>query len=163
MRRMMMFSVAAAMAVLCTQGTSSQAQGGLPYGSYRQTCQNIRLDGNTLKARCQKIDGGWRNTSLDYRGCGGQVINDNGNLRCGQGGNYGGGRPPYAGGGHGYGYGGLPPGDYKRTCENMRMEGNKLIGYCRKVDGGWRNTSLNNVNQCKTQIVNDDGNLRCQK
>jgi hypothetical protein len=153
MRRMMLFAAAAIMAVLCAQGTSSQAQAGLPYGSYRQTCQNIRLDGNMLKARCQKIDGGWRNTSLDYRGCGGQVINDNGNLRCGQGG-----RPPYTGG-----YGGLPPGNYQRTCENMRMEGNKLMGYCRKVDGGWRNTSLNNVNQCKTQIVNDDGNLRCQK
>jgi CVNH domain len=160
MRRITMFSAAAIMAVLFTQGTTSRAQAGLPYGSYRQTCENVRLDGNTLKARCQKMDGGWRNTSLDYRACGGQVINDNGYLRCGQGGNYGGGRPP---GGVQYGYGGLPPGDYKRTCQNMRMEGSKLIGYCLKIDGGWRNTSLNNVNQCKTQIVNDDGNLRCQK
>jgi CVNH domain len=156
MRGMMMFFVAAIMAVLFTEGTTSQAQAGLPNGSYRQTCQDIRLDGNMLKARCQKVDGGWRNTSLDYRGCGGQVINDNGYLRCGPGGYYGGGRPPYAGGA-------LPPGSYKRTCQNMRMEDNKLIGYCLKADGGWRNTSLNNVNQCKTQIVNDDGNLRCQK
>ena len=162
MRRTMMFSAAAIMTVLFTQATISQAQGGLPYGSYRQTCQNIRLDGNMLKAHCQKTDGGWRNTSLDYRGCGGQVINDNGYLRCGQGGSYGGGRAPGVGGGQ-YGYGGLPPGNYKRTCQNMRMEGNNLIGYCLKADGGWRNTSLKNVNQCKTEIVNDDGNLRCQK
>jgi hypothetical protein len=154
MRRMTMGSLAAIAAVLLTRGTIIQAQGGLPYGTYRQTCQKIRLDGNMLKARCQKTDGGWRNTSLDYQGCQGQVINDNGDLRCGQGG--------YRGGGQ-YGYGGLPPGSYRRSCQNMRMEGNNLIGYCLKNDGGWRNTSLKNVNQCKTQIVNEDGNLRCEK
>lgn len=147
MRRMTIISLAATIAILFTQATISQAQRGLPYGSYRQTCQDIRLDGNMLKARCQKNDGGYRNTSLDYRNCQGEVVNENGYLRCRQTGNAG----------------ALPQGTYKASCQNMHMEGNKLVGYCLKADGGWRNTSLNNVDQCRTQIVNEDGNLRCQK
>src|SRR5260370_16908243 len=112
-----------------------------------------------LKAHCQKTDGGWRNTSLDYRGCGGQVINDNGYLRCGQGGSYGGGRPPGVGGGQ-YGYGGLPPGNYKRSCQNMRMEGNNLIAYCLKAHRRARNPHPKNVNHSHTQNTKTNTKLR---
>lgn len=133
------------------------AQGGLPYGTYSRTCQNIRMNGNMLSANCQKVDGGWRNTSIDYRSCrGSQIINDNGVLRCSGGENRGG---WHAGGWEG----GLPPGDYKRTCQNMYMEGDKLSGTCQKADGGWNNTSLRNVSQCRTRIVNENGNLICQR
>lgn len=56
--------------------------GGAPRDSYRQTCNNIRTDGNTLKASCQKVDGGWRNTSLkDFNRCQ-RIVNEDGNLRC---------------------------------------------------------------------------------
>jgi hypothetical protein len=105
-------------------------------------------------------NGGWRDTSLDYRNCGGaQVINDNGNLRCGSQGGYG--RP---GGGHMSGWrGGLPPGDYRRTCQNMRVEGNKLYATCQRFDGSWHDTSLSNVSQCRMPIANDNGNLNCPK
>jgi hypothetical protein len=158
MRRAFTSVVSAWMLMLLTQGTTCLAQGGLPYGSYRQSCQNIKINGDTLSAHCQKVDGGGRNSSIDFRSCqGSEIINDNGNLRCG-------------GGGSGQGYrgatgwqGGLPPGDYKRTCQNMRVNGNKLFATCQTADGGWRDTSLNNFNLCHTSIANDNGNLRCPK
>jgi hypothetical protein len=161
MRRAITSVVSALMLVLLTQGNTCLAQGGLPYGTYRQTCQNVSVNGNTLSARCQKVDGGSRNTSIDYRSCrGSEIINDNGYLRCGGGG--GGGGYGYHGGAGGW-QGGLPPGDYKRTCQNMRINGNQLYANCQKVDGGWNDTSLKNADQCKTRIVNENGNLRCQK
>ncbi|HEY7401948.1 MAG TPA: CVNH domain-containing protein [Candidatus Angelobacter sp.] len=56
---------------------------GLPRGSYAQTCQNVAIAGNTLRARCQKKNGGWRDTSLkDFNRCNGDIQNDNGKLRC---------------------------------------------------------------------------------
>jgi CVNH domain len=55
---------------------------GLPYGSYSQTCQNVRVNGNELQARCEKKNGGWRDTSLrNYSQCR-EIENDNGKLRC---------------------------------------------------------------------------------
>lgn len=128
--------------------------GGLPQGGYQQTCQNIRMNGDRLEARCQKRDGGWRDTSMDYRTCGGTVINDDGNLRCG-GGGWQGGR---MGGGW---YGGLPQGDYQQTCQNVRTNGDRLEARCQKKDGGWRDTSLD-YRRCRGTIANDDGNLRCR-
>ncbi len=159
MRRVIVFAGSAFLLVLLGRGTTCLAQGELPYGTYRQTCRNISYNGTRLSAKCQKVDGGWRNTSLDYRNCqGGQVINENGNLRCGGEGGYAGGygRPGYAGGWQG----GLPPGDYKRTCQNMRVEGDRLYANCQRTNGSWNDTSLN-VNQCGGPIVNDNGNLRC--
>lgn len=133
-------------------GTPPQLGGGRPPGDYQQTCRNINYNGSVLNANCQKRDGGWRNSSLDYRGCRGPVINDNGNLRCG--GNAGSG---YGGGGY---HGNLPRGDYKVTCQNMRMNGNTLVAACQKKDGGWRSTSLDDAYQCRN-VYNDDGHLRC--
>jgi CVNH domain len=155
MRRAFTSVVSAVMFMLLIQGTTCLAQGGLPYGTYRQTCQNININGNTLSAHCQKVDGGWRNSSIDYRSCrGSEIINENGNLRCGSG-----------EGGYGYhgGAGSLPPGDYKRTCRDMRVNGSKLYATCQTGDGGWHDTSLNNFNLCHRPIVNDNGSLRCPK
>ncbi len=55
---------------------------GVPYGSYSQTCQNIRVSGDTLQASCQKKNGKLKNTSLrNYQSCR-EIENDNGKLRC---------------------------------------------------------------------------------
>ena len=60
---------------------------GAPAGSYQRTCSNIRMDGYTLKATCQRRDGSWRWTQLeDAYDCDGRVGNDNGRLVCGGGG-----------------------------------------------------------------------------
>ena len=132
-----------------------EPQRGEPGGDYKLTCRDIRRDGNVLKASCQKMDGGWRSTSLDTRNCRSQIVNDDGYLRCTQGGGaYG--RPP--GGGW---EGGIPPGDYRQTCSDIRVNGQRLDASCQKVDGSWRKTSLENFSRCGDRISNVDGRLRC--
>jgi hypothetical protein len=117
-------------------------QGWVPGGDYQLTCRDIRTDGYMLKASCQKVDGGWRSSSLDTRNCRSQVVNDNGHLRCTQ-------------------AGGIPPGDYRLTCENIHVNGQRLDASCQKEDGSWRKTSLDNFYRCGNRISNIDGNLRC--
>jgi hypothetical protein len=54
-----------------------------PRGSYRDTCENIRMDGYTLRATCQRRDGSWRWTSLDNAyDCEGRIANFDGRLTC---------------------------------------------------------------------------------
>ena len=124
---------------------------------YTASCHDIRNNGARIDARCQKRDGGWRSTTLKNADqCGGQVINDDGRLRCGAGvsGGYNGQYPGQ------YGNGG-PGGDYVRTCRDIRNNGNRIDATCQARDGDWRRTSLENINQCSSGIVNDDGHLRC--
>jgi len=65
-------------------------------------------------------------------------------------------------GNNGYGYGnGIPYGSYTQTCQNVRVNGNELQARCEKRNGGWRDTSLRNYNQCR-EIENDNGKLRCR-
>ena len=63
-------------------GRGNYGYDDIPYGSYSQTCQNIRVYGNDLQASCQKRNGRWRNTTLrNFEGCR-DIENDNGKLRC---------------------------------------------------------------------------------
>lgn len=55
---------------------------GAPRGSYVETCQDIHTDGNTLMARCQKKNGGWRDSTLKHYDHCGTIENDNGRLSC---------------------------------------------------------------------------------
>src|SRR5262249_13835516 len=127
----------------------------IPSGSYQQTCRDIRNDGNRLEATCQSRNGDWRPTSIDYRGCDGEIVNDDGNLRC-NGDNRGGG---WGYGNNGYGYG-VPQGSYQQTCRDIRQNGDRLEATCEKRNGGWRTTSID-YRGCRGEIVNDDGHLRC--
>jgi len=125
-----------------------------PRGSYRETCRDTTVRGSTLYASCKDTNNNWHPTQLNnFERCGGQIQNLNGNLAC-----------PHGGGhGHGYGYGSGPsaPRDtYRQTCQDIHTDGNTLKAKCQKVDGGWRDTSLNNYNRCQ-RIVNEDGHLRC--
>jgi len=137
----------------CTANSGTQMQGGFPAGDYQQSCRDIRSNGSQLIANCKKQDGSWRNTSLDTVSCRGNIVNDDGQLRCASGGTYGGG---WQGG-----YQAMPPGDYQKTCQNIYIDGGDLVASCQKSDGSWRNTRLKNVNDCGGQIINHDGNLRC--
>ncbi|WP_438027932.1 hypothetical protein [Sorangium sp. So ce233] len=56
-----------------------------PRGSYRRTCTDIRTVRGTLYATCKDRRGNDRETRmLDYRRCPGDIMNDNGRLRCGR-------------------------------------------------------------------------------
>ncbi|HLJ27206.1 MAG TPA: CVNH domain-containing protein [Candidatus Angelobacter sp.] len=147
---------------------SAQYQRNIPPGDYAQTCRDIHTNGNTLEAECQTRDGNWRRTSLDnIDQCSG-IVNVDGRLTCGSGGN-------------GYGspdrdrdrdhdrdrdrdrarQGGIPPGDYAQTCRNIRAEGDRLEAECQRRNGHWRKTSLDDIDKCSGGIINNNGRLMC--
>ncbi len=109
----------------------AQAQ-GVPQGSYLQSCTDVRMEGDTLVARCRRADGRGDRTSLnDVRRCVGDIGNNNGILQC----NYGG--PPRAQGpGPGPRYGEAPgPGygqregygsDFRERCAGLHRQSEEL-------------------------------------
>jgi hypothetical protein len=68
---------------------------------------------------------------------------------------------PY--GGEGGGDEGGPRGSYRATCTDIRIDGDELEARCRERDGDWRRTDLAGFRDCRGDIVNDDGNLRCRR
>ena len=132
-------------------------QAGVPNGSYTQTCQDVHVDGDDLKARCQTADGNWHNTKLDdYQKCRGDVANENGKLRCVSG-SY---APGYPGGVY-HGPVGVVGNSYTQTCKDIKSHGDELEARCKNAHGDWQNTSLHDYRKCHGQIVNQDGALRC--
>jgi CVNH domain len=64
-------------------GQNDHGQNGTPSGSYTRSCQDIRTSGNTLEANCSTSNGDWKRASLqDFNLCNGEIVNDNGRLRC---------------------------------------------------------------------------------
>jgi len=138
-------------------------QGGIPGGSYSQTCQDVRIRGNDLEARCQTVNGDWRTSRLSgFDRCGGDITNDDGQLRC-TGSGYGYGRRRGDDDDYDRGYVGGYQGNnsYTQTCRDIRREGDTLEAVCQSRDGDWHRTTLNDYRDCQGQIVNDGGNLRC--
>jgi CVNH domain len=137
--------------------------GAAPSGDYAQTCRDISMRYNTLRARCQTRDGQWVDTSLDsYNRCRGGIVNIDGHLRCAGdaddryrdgGGDRDGDRNRNNG----------PRGSYSETCRNIDVRGNTLRARCQSVAGEWRQTSLDNPGGCVGDIVNDDGYLQCTR
>src|SRR5438270_43418 len=131
-------------------------QAGLPNGSYTQTCQEVRVHGDDLEARCQTTDGKWHKSKLDdFQKCRGDVANDNGSLRCVSG----------VAPGYPVDYRGGPVGvigtPYTQSCKDIKSHGDRLEARCKTVNGDWQNTSIDDYRKCHGQIVNQDGNLRC--
>jgi hypothetical protein len=60
---------------------SLRCEGGLPQGSYRQTCQDTVVENNVLRARCRNRGGALRNTNLGLP-CRGSISNNDGQLLC---------------------------------------------------------------------------------
>jgi hypothetical protein len=59
----------------------------MPQGSYLQSCDGARIEGNTLVARCRTADGREQRSALaTVNRCVGDIGNNNGQLQC----NYGG-------------------------------------------------------------------------
>jgi hypothetical protein len=169
---------------LAIGGTGTICEAQTPSGSYQQTCKNIGVRGSTLYANCKDTGGGWQSTQLaDYQRCRGEIQNLNGSLQC-TGGNNGYGQNANNGyghdgdrdrdrdhdgdhdrgrdGDHGYGRNGVPYGSYSQTCQNIHVSGNSLQASCQKRNGKWKNTSLGNYHQCRGEIQNDNGKLRCR-
>ena len=138
-------------------------QGGIPSGSYAQTCQDVRIRGNDLEATCRGENGGWRTSRLSNFDRCSDIANDDGQLRCaGSGYGYGGRRDDDDYNRSNSGYGGYQ-GDnsYTQTCRDVRRHGDTLEAVCQSRDGDWHQTTLNDYHDCRGQIINDGGNLRC--
>lgn len=54
-----------------------------------------------------------------------------------------------------------PTGSYQKTCRSIQQSGDSLNATCRTRSGNWKNTTLNTVGACASEISNNDGNLRC--
>lgn len=123
-----------------------------PAGSYESTCRHIEFDGDMLTAMCQRHDGSWRNTYLSGADdCDGSIVNNNGQLQCGD----RGWRDRDSDRGAG------PSGSYESTCANIRMDGYTLRATCQRRDGSWRWTQLDDAYDCDGRIGNDNGRLVC--
>jgi hypothetical protein len=53
-----------------------------------------------------------------------------------------------------------PPGSYRESCRDIRMQGPDLIAFCRRADGREQRTALD-IAHCVGDIGNNDGNLVC--
>lgn len=127
--------------------------GGLPTGSYQQSCRGINLNGNMLSAQCTNNQGAPVFSSLDTNSCRGRdIANDNGYLRC-EGGN--GPRPPVPPTPQ------IPAGSYQQSCRGITLSGNTLRAQCTNTQGRPVSSSLN-LSNCRGQdISKDNGYLRC--
>jgi hypothetical protein len=115
-----------------------------PVGSYRTTCQSVKVTGSKLSATCRNIAGRSAPASLaDFNQCIGDIHNYNGQLRCN--------------------VGSTPPlGSYTETCRFTFTSGTTLTANCKNADGKWvAQTYLDNFNQCIGDIHNYNGQLHC--
>lgn len=134
---------AVVMIVLWRPATSSATAMDNPPGSYQQSCKNIGMRGDDLRARCKDVYGHYRDTVLDHADrCWGEISNNNGNLVCEKNGS-------------------LPAGSFSQTCRDVRVRWNVLLARCQARDGQWVETSLQQYSRCGNQISNEDGQLRC--
>ena len=117
----------------------------LPPGNYKESCSDIRVEGDILQARCQRRDGSWRFTSINYEDCYSDITNQNGRLTCGQ----------------RHHHSMLPRGSYKQSCRDLSVNGDILSAECQKRDGDWRWASIN-FDDCYGDIVNHNGRLVCE-
>ena len=165
MRYLSMLGVVLLGLILWQPGKSNAAPAYTPPGSYRQTCKNIKMRGDTLRARCKNTYDQWVNTSLDYVSqCTGDIANVDGQLQCNTGGDGGRYRDRDRGGyGGNGGYGNAPSGSYTQTCRDIQVRGNTLRATCQTTDNQWVDTYLNKFNRCNGEIENDNGRLRCTR
>jgi len=138
-------------ALLCGAFAAGPAQ-AQPNGSYRQSCRNVSVAGQyrpdaLLTAQCQTKKGSWRESSLYYKNCRGDIYNDNGALRC-QGGQAG--NP-----------GSLPPGSWQASCRNGFLDSRTLHAECRTFSDRWTDARLD-MSACPWgPVANNNGRLVC--
>lgn len=118
--------------------------GGVPpVGTYTQTCEVTTVQGTTLHSHCRDNSGALHTTELaSFDKCQGNIFNENGTLGCNTG------SPP-------------PNGSYTQSCRDISAVGNLLTGFCKNRSGNFNATQLDSFDQCKGDIMNDNGTLRC--
>jgi hypothetical protein len=52
-------------------------------------------------------------------------------------------------------------GSYLQSCNNVRAHGDRIVATCRRADGGWQRTAIDNVGSCNGGIANMNGQLVC--
>ena len=144
-----LWTVGCATVLLAT--TAAPAQSSLPPGSYKDSCTNEVVTGNTLKAKCKTMAGTMLDASLTLP-CAGLIDNINGKLVC-KPGPPGPPKPPAPGAA-------LPAGSYQQTCSGAKVAGNTLTAKCKTMAGGLVDTSL--PLPCSGSIENANGKLTCK-
>src|SRR5882672_11245764 len=143
MRYLKMLGILIGAMVLWNLGTSKAMAMEGPPGTYRETCRDIRMRGDDLRARCKDEYGGWREAALDGADrCWGDIANNNGRLVCEMRGSF-------------------PAGSYLETCRDVRRHYDGIRAVCRNRRGRWVETYLERFGDCRGRIINDDGRLRC--
>ena len=123
----------------------NKGQGGLPSGSYMQTCRGASMNGVTLSANCQTANNSTRRSSLNTSNCRGRDIgNRDGYLNCEA-------KPGTA----------PPAGSYQQTCRDATMAGITLTATCQTANNSTRRTSINTGNCRGRDIGNNNGTLTC--
>jgi CVNH domain len=114
-----------------------------PPGSYLQSCKNISMRGDDLRARCRDVYGRYHDSVLDHADrCWGDISDNNGNLVCEK-------------------NGAMPRGSFVQSCRDVRVRWNVLLARCQARDGRWVDASLEQYSRCNNEISNEDGQLRC--
>lgn len=117
-----------------------------PAGSYQKSCRNITVDGAGVEADCKTTSGSWVHTSIpSFDRCRSAVSNMDGVLTCDS------------------GIADAPAGSYKKTCRHIFSDGTDLSATCRRENGDWDYSKLVRCGECKSDISNDDGTLRCKR
>lgn len=55
----------------------------------------------------------------------------------------------------------VPPGSYQRSCTGIDVDWHRLSATCRKRNGGWNFSVLEDYRRCNGDIVNNNGHLEC--
>jgi CVNH domain len=128
----------------------------LPAGSYTQSCRDVWVENDTLHASCQTRAGNWITSVLpDISSCGGDISNQDGHLRCNRGAG-----PP---GGYRTQGSPSPRGSYLQSCRDVWVENDTLHASCQTRAGNWITSGLTYISQCRGDISNQDGHLRCNR
>ena len=55
----------------------------------------------------------------------------------------------------------MPGGSYLQSCNNIQARGDRVVATCRRSDGSWQRTAINDVHSCNGGIANANGQLVC--
>jgi hypothetical protein len=54
-----------------------------------------------------------------------------------------------------------PQGSFRSSCNDIRLQNDTLIAFCRKSDGTWQTSAIGPVSQCVGDVQNVKGQLTC--